>query len=147
MLQFNSDAPDLVEILDKNLRQFEKEVERIVKTSTFSAEGYAKQLAQVKTGRLRSSIQSRFEDGGLTGIVEARAAHAAYVEYDTRPHIIRPKTAKMLRFKNRRGEWVFAKQVMHPGTKAQPFMRPALAQEGPYFRRDLADLAGRVMSR
>ena len=48
-----------------------------------------------------------------------------YVEYDTKPHIIMPVHAKMLRWENASGVH-FAKLVHHPGTKGQHFMRNAL---------------------
>lgn len=54
-----------------------------------------------------------------------KAPHARFIEYPTRPHIIRARRAKALRF------WIgrrlfFRKWVKHPGTPAMPFMRPAL---------------------
>lgn len=44
----------------------------------------------------------------------------------TRPHIIRPKRAKALRFRVG-GKVVFARIVHHPGTRARPFLDRALA--------------------
>lgn len=43
----------------------------------------------------------------------------------TRPHIIRPKNAKTLRFKVG-GRVVYAKVVHHPGTRPRPFLDRAL---------------------
>lgn len=69
--------------------------------------------------------------------VEASGA-AVYLEHGTRPHIIRPRRGKALRFAvgsaNRRltgtprngAPVVFARFVRHPGTKAQPFLRPSV---------------------
>jgi hypothetical protein len=75
--------------------------------------------------------------------VEARGA-GPYLEHGTRPHIIRPRAGKTLRFPARgvgttlagrvrtgtvrklgNAAYVFAKVVHHPGTKAQPFLIPA----------------------
>ena len=61
-----------------------------------------------------------------------------YVDKGTKPHIIRPKKAKMLRFQSgysakttpgiissssggRSGDIIYSKGVMHPGTKARKF--------------------------
>lgn len=44
----------------------------------------------------------------------------------TRPHIIRPRQAKALKFKIG-GRTVYAKVVHHPGTRANPFLDKALA--------------------
>ena len=43
--------------------------------------------------------------------------YAPHVEWDTRPHVIRPVRAKALRFVARDGTVVFAQKVNHPGTK------------------------------
>lgn len=55
----------------------------------------------------------------------------------TRPHIIRPRRARALRF-TVNGRVVFARVVNHPGTKPRPFLDRALrevaAQRGYSFR-------------
>lgn len=67
----------------------------------------------------------------------AYAPYAAAVEFGTGPHIIEPRkdraeasgqlrTNPHLRWKTDGGGEVFAKRVKHPGTTAQPFMRPAV---------------------
>ena len=83
----------------------------------------------VDTGELKLSI-----DFVITGnkIQIMMAKHGWYVEYGTAPHIIRPKNAKALHWKGtgtgpRGGKVttdVFAKEVHHPGTSPQPFIRP-----------------------
>lgn len=50
-----------------------------------------------------------------------KAWYAGFVEFGTQPHVIIRKDAKALRFAS--GE--FVNNVSHPGTAAQPFMRPA----------------------
>ena len=143
MIRFESNMQRIAADMENSTRQFEQEAKQIVMRSTLNAESEAKQRAAVQTGNLRSSIGSRFKNGGLTGIVEATAAHAAFVEFNTRPHIIRAKRAKFLRFK-KGGTYHFRKSVQHPGTTAQPFMRPALEVEKPYFIRDLTEAAARA---
>lgn len=63
----------------------------------------------------------------------ASADYAAHVERGTRPHVIRPRNRKALRFSadgnttlagRPRGNVRFAKRVNHPGTRAQPYMVP-----------------------
>jgi hypothetical protein len=44
------------------------------------------------------------------------------IEWGTGPHIIRAKNAKVLTD----GKSFFGKEVNHPGTTAQPFMRPSI---------------------
>jgi HK97 gp10 family phage protein len=76
----------------------------------------------VDTGELRESIGVQVQPGRV--VVGPTAAHATYVEYGTKPHIIEPKNKKALAFKVN-GKTVIVKRVQHPGTKAQPFVRPA----------------------
>ena len=75
------------------------------------------------TGELRDSLGVEVQ--GDRVIVGPKAAHAPFVEFDTKPHVIEPKKpGGVLAFKVG-GTTVFAKRVNHPGTTAQPFVRPA----------------------
>jgi hypothetical protein len=90
----------------------------------------AKILAPVDTGRLRASI--RVERRSLLGFrnrwtIGSDVSYAEMVHDGTRPHIIRPKTAKALRFKVG-GRIVYARMVRHPGTRARPFLDRALRE-------------------
>lgn len=76
----------------------------------------------VDTGDLRRSLGVRVE--GDRVLVGPTAPYAPYVEFGTAPHEIRPKTKQALKFRVN-GKWVYARVVHHPGTKAQPFVRPA----------------------
>lgn len=82
----------------------------------------------MRTGRLGQSIRAEgVENAGemvVSGSVTANTDYALYVHEGTRPHLIRPKRAKALRFEVG-GRVVFAKLVRHPGTKARPFLRNA----------------------
>jgi len=89
----------------------------------------AKVLAPVDTGRLRASI--RVERRSTFGLrqrwtVGSDVEYAPMVNDGTRPHIIRPRRAKALKFKVG-GRTVYAKVVHHPGTRARPFLDRALA--------------------
>ncbi len=114
----------------------------------FHAVAEAKALVPRKTGYLARSIGP----GALTStfaIVHASAGYAAYVEFGTRPHVIRPRKGRFLawpanasgrrlsgRARTNAGPMVFARKVNHPGTKAQPFLVPGAkkALEGAGFR-------------
>lgn len=89
----------------------------------------AKVLAPVDTGRLRASI--RVERRSTFGLrqrwtVGSDVEYAPMVNDGTRPHIIRPRTKKALKFKMG-GRTVYAAVVRHPGTRARPFLDRALA--------------------
>ena len=90
----------------------------------------AKILAPVDTGRLRAS--GKIQYSGLftfrpKATVFFDVDYARYVNDGTRPHIIRPKNAKALRFRVG-GQIVYAKVVHHPGTRANPFLDRALRE-------------------
>ena len=79
----------------------------------------------VDTGELRRSLAIRVE--GDKVIIGPNVPYAPYVEFGTRPHEIRPKSPGGTLAFTVNGKPVFAKVVNHPGTKAQPFVRPAFA--------------------
>jgi HK97 gp10 family phage protein len=81
--------------------------------------------APVKTGNLRRSIGVEVETDKVTiGPNLRQAPYAGYVEFGTKPHVIKPRKAKALRF-TVGGVTVYAKLVHHPGTKAHPYVMPA----------------------
>ena len=80
-----------------------------------------KEKAPKRTGKLRKSI--RKVQRGFEAYVFPTVPYALYVEYGTRPHLIRPVRAQALRFETRTGKIVFTRLVRHPGTKPRPFIR------------------------
>ncbi len=77
--------------------------------------------APERTGRLRQSIEilQGTEDSYL---VTPLAPYAVYVEFGTRPHIITPAHASVLRFQTGNGNIVFSMRVSHPGIPPNPFI-------------------------
>jgi len=79
----------------------------------------------VRHGVLRAShsMSMRVRLTAVIGRVEARAKYAQLVHNGTRPHIIRARRATHLAFYwKRKGRFVVAKQVRHPGTRPRPWM-------------------------
>jgi HK97 gp10 family phage protein len=89
--------------------------------------------APVRTGRLRGLI-ALIKVHDLHYVVGSPLKYAVYVERGTRPHIIRPRSARALRFMVG-GETVFAKKVKHPGTKPQPFFQRVLQKYHAQWKR------------
>lgn len=90
----------------------------------------AKILAPVDTGRLRSSGKVSYS--GLFSFrpkatIVFDVDYAQMVNDGTRPHVIRPKNASVLRFVVG-GRVVYARVVHHPGTRANPFLDRALRE-------------------
>ena len=107
----------------------------LLRTIALSAVREQKLLALRKTGNLGRSIHI----GAVTPTraeTIASADYAIHVERGTRPHEIRPRNRKALRWAastadarlsgtpRTGGRVRFAKRVQHPGTRAQPFMVP-----------------------
>jgi len=68
-----------------------------------------------RTGVLRESIIA------VDNRVIAKAPYAPFVEFGTKPHVIRPKKKKALAFETENGKEVVVKKVNHPGSKPYPF--------------------------
>lgn len=92
------------------------------------AEGHARRLVGAKTLKLKQSIGSRVVRSNPGYNVEVFAGGtpetARYVmaHHDgARPHVIRPRRKKALKFQSG-GKTVFAKKVNHPGNRANPFL-------------------------
>lgn len=104
----------------------------LVHEAVGATEEYAKAYAPVRSGRLRGSISSYSDD--LTGVVQASASYAIFVElgtgtrgeFPTGPITIKPKTGQYLSWIDGNGKRVFAKSVTSPGMAPKPFLRPAL---------------------
>ena len=83
----------------------------------------ADERVQRRTGRYWRSIQSTTE-GTPRGVrvVTSSIHYGGAPERATRPHVIRPRRAKVLRF-TVGGVTVYARRVRHPGTKARNILR------------------------
>ena len=73
-----------------------------------------------QTGALARSLRLRSdgEGGWIIGHDQQHASYAPFVHWGTRPHIIRPREKKALRWSSGQGGktgFVFAKWVRHPG--------------------------------
>lgn len=76
----------------------------------------------VRTGELKRSLMVKVEPHRI--IIGPTAEYAPFVEFDTKPHEIRAKNKQALSFMMG-GKRITVRSVHHPGTTAQPFVRPA----------------------
>jgi len=97
-------------------------------------------LCPVDSGRLRASGRMKIGEGprGPQGVVEYPVNYAAAVHDGSRPHKIKARKKKALKFQMG-GRTVYAKEVRHPGAQGRPFLRMAAEEiagaEGLQFRR------------
>lgn len=92
-------------------------------------EEYIRQQASVhhKTGALvRSIFKAKSQDGWIVGHDLQHAPHALFVHWGTKPHVIRPKNKKVLRWAAG-GKFFFAKKVNHPGNAPDKWLERAAA--------------------
>ncbi|WNI20285.1 hypothetical protein [Actinacidiphila sp. ITFR-21] len=101
-------------------------VERKLRERTERVEAIAKREAPGHMGDFISSdvVES---PRGLQGVITCNHPAVQYVLRGTRPHIIRPRRARALRFEVG-GRVVFSKLVHHPGTDANDFLGRALRE-------------------
>jgi hypothetical protein len=89
----------------------------------------ARGLAPQRTGRLMRSIEGdpvrRVGPFQVDSGVTVKVPYAAPVHEGARPHVIRPRFARALRFEMD-GRTVFAAKVNHPGNRPNPFLRNAV---------------------
>ncbi|MDK1473610.1 hypothetical protein QNO07_09280 [Streptomyces sp. 549] len=103
-------------------------VERDVRRRVRRVETAARRMAPGSMGQ-GQRIKGRVERGpeGYRGVVTSTHPASIYVIKGTRPHVIRPRRAKALRFRVG-GRTVFARVVNHPGTKPNDFLSKALRE-------------------
>ena len=101
----------------------------------------AKKRVRVKTRTTSRTIRLERHDKDSALVTVGGAG--PFLEFGTKPHIIRPRKARALRFpaagvsktlggrvrtsevrRLGRGAYVFAREVRHPGTKPYPFLVP-----------------------
>lgn len=77
----------------------------------------------VKTGALKASINIALERTvyGQMMTIGSTLNYALLHHEGSRPHIIKPKNAQMLRF-TQRGRVVYSRAVLHPGTRPNKYL-------------------------
>lgn len=127
---FDEAADDFAEFAD-NLRAaaagMDSAIDDGVLTTAKQVERSAKQYVPVDTGTLRFSIGYR-KLGVAEYVVGSSADYADDVEFGTQPHVITPTNGEFLYFEGKDGHLIRKRSVNHPGTPAQPYLRPALAE-------------------
>ena len=140
MIKINTDEIDKFAVeLIKLSEESKDNVQKAVKKSAFNIESQAKKnLASNKsvvTGHLRRSVATQMGDLEAT-IHTSNVKYAVIVEKGSKAHVIRPKNKKALYWK---GATRPVKQVNHPGSKAKPFLEPAVESEKDKFLENLKE--------
>ncbi|MDD5000874.1 MAG: HK97 gp10 family phage protein [Thiomonas arsenitoxydans] len=90
----------------------------------------ARRAAPVDTGRLRASIAPEVVQGAheVQGVVGSNVVYAPFVETGSRPHW--PPPGVLERWSRRHGipEFLVMRAIALRGTKAQPYLEPAVEE-------------------
>lgn len=97
------------------------------------AEGYAKGLAPVDTGRLRNSITHLVEDGEPAVYIGTNMEYATYVELGTGKYAEGGRPTPWV-YQDDNGNWHWT-----AGNPAQPFLKPAVADHAQTYRNIIED--------
>lgn len=122
----------LVVELGNYSKDMEKWAKKGIAGTVMAIYNTAVSLAPVDMGFLRESIDFKFENGGMTGIISVGAEYAIYVEFGTGIFATQGSKAKKIPwvYKLADGEWVTTY-----GSPAQPFWMPALDAGEQYFNK------------
>jgi hypothetical protein len=114
-------------MLDRLLNQPSGTVGRYLARKGAVIQAAARAQVGVKTGALRASIRvtHRSVGPGQYIVVGSSLNYALLHHEGSRPHIIRANRAQVLRFSSR-GRVVFARQVLHPGTRPNRYLSDQL---------------------
>lgn len=109
--------------------QLEAHVRRTVELTAADWASDVRNTSPVDTGLMRSRTTVRATPTVAGYQIEAVAdtTYARFVADGTRPHTIRPRNARALRFQVG-GKTVFAMRVNHPGTQPNPWFRNAFTK-------------------
>lgn len=118
----SADIYQLADALRQSSENSEVNTQEVLVRSATYIKQDMESRAPVDTGKLRQSISIQVDSKRV--IIGPHTDYAGYVEFGTKPHVIRAKNKKSLMF-IAGGKKVFVKKVNHPGTKAQPYVRPA----------------------
>ena len=97
------------------------------------AEGYAKKLCPVDTGNLRNSITHTVDEEEPAAYIGSNAEYAAYVELGTGKYVSSGRPTPWV-YQDEKGNW----HRTH-GQKAQPYLKPAVADHANTYRKIIED--------
>ena len=115
--------------------RFGKSKIELLQSLVLIGEGAVKRRTPVRKGTLRRTITGRIITPGVLGAVGTNLSYGQSVHDGTRAHVITARTKKAL-------YWAGAahpvRSVMHPGSKAQPFLTDGLNDARPEMERAAA---------
>ena len=115
------------------LSEFDAAVLRALERCGSQAEGYAKDLVPVDTGRLRNSISHKVDDAEKAVYIGTNVEYAPYVELGTGKYVQGGRPTPWV-YQDDNGNW-----HMTNGQRAQPYLKPAVADHAQTYRNIIED--------
>ena len=119
---------DVTDNSDKVLAEFQAAILRALERCGSQAEGYAKDLAPVDTGRLRNSISHKVDEEEKAAYIGSNISYAPYVELATGIYAEGGRPTPWV-YQDENGNWHWTR-----GNKAQPFLKPAVADHAKEYQ-------------
>lgn len=115
------------------LNEFHDAVLRALERCGEQAEGYAKDLAPVDTGRLRNSISHQVDDSENAVYIGTNVSYAPYVELATGIYADGGRPTPWV-YQDDAGNWHWTR-----GNPAQPFLAPAVKDHAKTYKNIIED--------
>ena len=106
---------------------------RALERCGMEAEGYAKDLAPVDTGRLRNGISHAVSEDEMAVYIGTNVSYAPYVELATGIYAEGGRPTPWV-YQDDNGKWHWTR-----GNPAQPFLKPAVADHPQTYRNIIED--------
>lgn len=106
---------------------------RALERCGMEAEGYAKDLVPVDTGRLRNSISHKVDDGEPAVYIGSNTSYAPYVELATGIYAEGGRPTPWV-YQDAQGNWHWTR-----GNQAHPFLAPAVKDHQQTYRNIIED--------
>lgn len=121
---------------DKVLSEFVSAARRAMERCGNQAEGYAKDLAPVDTGRLRNSIAHKVVAGEqeTAAYIGTNLEYAPYVEFGTGKYAESGGRPAPWVYQDANGDWHWTR-----GNPAQPFLAPAVKDHAKTYQNIIED--------
>lgn len=111
-------------------KELEAACQRALEKCGLVAEGHAKKMCPVDTGNLRNSITHTVTNSGeRAAYVGTNSQYGVYVECGTGVHYPGGRQTPWV-YQDAKGDW----HLTH-GQRAQPFIKPAVAEHGEQYRK------------
>ena len=125
-VQFTDNSKEVLEAM-------QQAAVRALEKCGLTAEGYAKKLCPVDTGNLRNSITHTVDEEEPAAYIGSNAEYAAYVELGTGKYVSGGRPTPWA-YQDEKGNW----HRTH-GQKAQPYLKPAVADNANTYRKIIED--------